>query len=373
MTMPLTVERVARCMAEAIPNNAKDDKTYNITSPYQSIALFSHACIVASGLRLIGLSEGQVTKEDCNHIAPRLPAEWSTSLNYFTFMYINQQSSSKYVVKVDQLGEKAEIRAIKLGENQIIRLEVAVRDYISSAALPLRLTMTVTGDEDRSNLDENFEKVFFSRTKLKELMSLIYDSIVVNLVTNATNVNCDLPISSLKSTNNDDIENITPHRKLSQTSEKIQPHNTPISIPTQTCSSQDFTASTSRVYPPGGDFPPPGFDDEYDMMRLPQPRPHIYGEVPFNIGHDDLNPPSLGPHDPLRGSFVGGGIGGGTRGMHPTFDDPLFGGVEQNNSRGQRAVVPPGARYYPTGPGDLPSNRGGPPNPWKGFGGGGFI
>ncbi|CCU75882.1 hypothetical protein BGHDH14_bgh04899 [Blumeria hordei DH14] len=371
--MPLTGERVARCMVEAVSNNSQDDKTYNITNPYQAIALFSHACIIASGLRLIGLSEGQVTEEECNHIAPRLPTEWSASLNYFTFMYMDQQSSSKYVVKVDQLGDKAEIRAIKLGENQISRLEVAVGDYISSTALPLRLTITATGDEDRSDLDENFEKVFFSHTRLKELMTLIYDSILVNMVTSTTNDNHDLPISSLKSTNNDKTKNDTPLRKLSQTLEKIQPNNTPCSIPTQPCFSQDLTASTSSVYHPGGDFPPPGFDDEYDMMRLPHSRPHIYGEVPFNIGHDDLNPPSLGPHDPLRGSFVGGGIGGGTRGMHPTFGEPLFGGVEESNSRGYRAGVPPGARYYPTGPGDLPSNRGGPPNPFQGFGGGGFI
>lgn len=43
---------------------------------------------------------------------------------------------------------------------------------------------------------------------------------------------------------------------------------------------------------------------------------------PLNIGERDLYPPGLGPHDPLRG----GGFGPGGGGMHPTFDDPMFGG-----------------------------------------------
>jgi len=98
--------------------------------------------------------------------------------------------------------------------------------------------------------------------------------------------------------------------------------------------------------------------------------------APFNIGHDDLNPPGLGPYDHLRGSFVGGGLPrpGGGGGMHPTFDDPLFGG--QGGQGGQfNPQAPPGARYDPLGPGDGPQRGGGgrPPNPFGGFGGNDFI
>lgn len=112
------------------------------------------------------------------------------------------------------------------------------------------------------------------------------------------------------------------------------------------------------------------------------------GRSPFNIGYDDLNPQGLGPNDPLRGSFVGGGgalprpgIGGG---MHPTFDDPMFGG-----RGGQTGLydptAPPGARYDPLGPGDGPQRGTGggfpgsaglggrPRNPFGGFGGNDFI
>ena len=127
---------------------------------------------------------------------------------------------------------------------------------------------------------------------------------------------------------------------------------------------------------PAGDFPPPGFEDEYEINR---PRGGVGGgpaRRPLNIGERDLYPPGLGPHDPLR---VGGGYGPGGGGMHPTFDDPLFGG---GGAAGYDLRAPPGARYDPIGPGDgPPMGRGGPGggvggaphNPFGGFGGNDFI
>ena len=73
-----------------------------------------------------------------------------------------------------------------------------------------------------------------------------------------------------------------------------------------------LAAEPRRPYP-AGDFPPPGFEDEYEINRPPGG-----GGIgrPLNIGERDLYPPGLGPRDPLRG---GGGMGGG--GMFPTFDE----------------------------------------------------
>lgn len=129
---------------------------------------------------------------------------------------------------------------------------------------------------------------------------------------------------------------------------------------------------------PVGDFPPPGFEDEYEMNRPPPGDLHMPGRSPYNIGHDDLNPPGLGPHDPLRGSFIGGGLPrpGGGSGMHPTFDDPLFRGQGGDGYGGYDPQAPPGARWDPTGPGGNPrfpgpgAGRGN--NPFGGGFGGGF-
>ena len=76
--------------------------------------------------------------------------------------------------------------------------------------------------------------------------------------------------------------------------------------------------------------------------------------------------------------------------MHPTFDDPMFGGGDGvGGVGGYDPRAPPGARYDPVGPGDGPPNlrdgprfpggRGGggfggaPHNPFGGFGGNDFI
>jgi hypothetical protein len=60
--------------------------------------------------------------------------------------------------------------------------------------------------------------------------------------------------------------------------------------------------------------------------------------------------------------------------MHPTFDDPLFGG---GRGGGYDLQAPPGSRYDPVGPGQGPpfgrGGRGGPGGGMGGFGGfGGF-
>ncbi|KAG8427052.1 hypothetical protein J3459_007569 [Metarhizium acridum] len=136
---------------------------------------------------------------------------------------------------------------------------------------------------------------------------------------------------------------------------------------------------------PVGDFPPPGFEDEYEINRPPRGNPIAMpgGRHPFNIGHDDLNPPGLGPHDPLRGSFVPGGLPRpvAPSGMHPTFDDPLFTGQGGNGDYGgYDPQAPPGARWDPVGPGGTPRFPGpgqgpgsGPFSGSGGFGGGHII
>jgi hypothetical protein len=157
------------------------------------------------------------------------------------------------------------------------------------------------------------------------------------------------------------------------------PLRDPMPQPARPYPFDDPLAAPPRRPLPHGDFPPPGFDDELDMNRPLRGMLHPLPGAgpPFGIGGDDLNPPGLGPHDPLRGSFVGGGggfgVGGGSGGMHPSFDDPLFGG--QGQGGGYNPQAPPGSRYDPTGPGDGPHHGGGgrPPNPFGGFGSGDFI
>jgi hypothetical protein len=106
------------------------------------------------------------------------------------------------------------------------------------------------------------------------------------------------------------------------------------------------------------------------MNRPPRGYPGLGGgRNPYNIGERDLYPAGLGPNDPLRGS-MGPGFGPGGGGMHPTFDDPLFGGGGGVGGYDPRA--PPGARYDPVGPGEPPVGRNPGPLGSRGRGGRGF-
>jgi hypothetical protein len=163
---PLSTESILKHMAEALPTHVKDDTNSDISSSYEAIALFAHACMVAVGFRLVGFGEEQKMEEECQKLAPRLAAKWNSSFGSHSFLYAHSQSSMQYVVKVDRLGGKAEIRGIGLGDERISRFEITAKDYVSSAALPLRITMT-NGEEDRSDLEQKLREVFISPSRIQ--------------------------------------------------------------------------------------------------------------------------------------------------------------------------------------------------------------
>jgi hypothetical protein len=286
----------------------------------------------------------------------------------------------QYVVKVDRLGGKAEIRGIGLGDERISRFEITAKDYISNSALPLRIPMTEGGEEDRSNLAEKLKEVFISESRIKDLASIFKITIVQKLVPNLHKEGYE---ESPVEAGAEERERVRDQREEDHA--RRNPQRDPLR--------QDPLPEPARPYPfddplavpppprrPIPDFPPPDFEDEYEINRPArgyQPR-----GSPFNIGHDDLHPPGLGPNDPFREIIRPGGGGGG---MHPTFDDPMFGG-RGGQGGGYDPQAPPGARYDPIGPGGVPPRGGAgrfpggqgglggrPPNPFGGFGGNDFI
>lgn len=55
---PLSTESVLKHMADALPTHVKDDTNSDLSSSYEAIALFAHACMTAVGFRLVGYGEG---------------------------------------------------------------------------------------------------------------------------------------------------------------------------------------------------------------------------------------------------------------------------------------------------------------------------
>lgn len=107
------------------------------------------------------------TEAECQRLVPRLSTRWNSSFGSHSFLYAHSQSSMQYVVKVDRLGGKAEIRGIGLGDDRISRFEITAKDYVSSAALPLRITLTAAGEEDRSDLEAKLKEIFISPSRIQ--------------------------------------------------------------------------------------------------------------------------------------------------------------------------------------------------------------
>lgn len=284
------------------------------------------------------------------------------------------------------MGAKVEIRGTSSADdNNIHRLEVAARDVIQTSNLPVRIALDDQGRDtgDRADLVDKLRRVFVSDGALASLVEQIRTNIIQGLLGSNTP-----QVETVPGADEDRIlreerlrmESQDPNRPFgTQPSSSDMPLPRPGELP---------EAARPRPGAPSGEFMPPGFEDEYDINRPPGMGGGLAmpGRSPFNIGHDDLHPPGLGPNDPLRSSglpsgFGPGGFGGsGGSGMHPTFDDPLFAGQGGRGGGGGGAgggfdpQVPPGARYDPLGPGGGPrfpgpgSGQGGHP-----FGGGGGI
>ncbi|KAI1381858.1 PI31 proteasome regulator N-terminal-domain-containing protein [Hypoxylon crocopeplum] len=349
---PLSSSAILQQMAEALPTHPQGDTTSDLSSSHEALALFTHACMASLGFRLLGFDEDKLEEAKCHEMAPRLPPNWNASFNTYAFVYAHQQSALRFVIRTDRMGGKAEIRGLGINDERITRVEVTIKDFVSNAALPIRITIDADGAEDRSNLQRTLQSVFISENRIEDLASLIKLNIIQRLLPSLQKEGYQESPDDRAAREDADEAGRRPPRQ------PLMPD--PLPQPAQPYPFNDPLNPPPRNPVPAGDFPPPDFEDPYDINR---PVRNFWqpGRSPFgNVGADDLNPPGLGPHDPLRpGIGIGGGLPrpGGGRGMHPTIDDPLFGGPGVGGGGGGEEFdpqVPPGARYDPLGPGGLP-------------------
>jgi len=347
----LSASSVLNYMVKSLPQRSSEDQISPLKNPFAAIALFSHACMLAVGFRLKGLGEDhRIETESTPQNVQSLPSEWDGSSTY-AFRYAHAQSSMEYLVKVSRLGNKALIYGVGLGDDKTASFEIKAQDYISEGSLKEAMP--------ESELGSKIKDVFISSGRMTDLSSLFQSNIIQKLAPGIQKAGYE--------DNSSTIEQPRRHE------ETRQPQHDPLrddrEPPARPYPFEDPLAAAPRRPMPAGDFPPPGFEDEYEIQRPLRGMPGGLGDRnPLAIGDRDLYPQGLGPNDPLRMGPGGGGFRGGG-GMHPTFDDPLFGGQGGGALYDPRA--PPGARYDPIGPGDGPPNlRGGPRFPGGGSGGG---
>ncbi|UKZ66154.1 uncharacterized protein TrAtP1_007329 [Trichoderma atroviride] len=388
---PLSVNVVLMAMADALPTHARGDESSDLASSYEVIALLVHAYFAALDFRLCGFDEDKQMPE-CASLAPRLPPQWNNGFGSLSFVYKHKQSSMTFVVRVDRMGSKVEIRGLAVGAENIHRFEYTVRDIVQASNLPLRIPLDARGNEDRSNLPDKLKKLFTSDGAIERILNDTRVQIVQKLIprlqregyveTEDAEANARGERRAQEARGDPSLHPWGPRPPIGPSPGQM-PGQMPYPHP-------GLLPDNARRRPPPADFPPPDFEDEHQINSPPG---RVMGGLrmpPSYIGHDDLNPPGLGPHDPLRGSFVGGGLPrpGGFSGMHPTFDDPLFTGEggwggDGPHGAGYNPQAPPGARWDPVNPGEGPrfpgsggrgGNRGGYNGGRGGFGGygGGF-
>ena len=280
----------------------------------------------------------------------------------------------EYIVKVGRLGNKATVDGIAVEAGKRTSFDIDPNDYISGSSLP---STPLPPGGTLSTASTTLQTVFISPARLSDLGTLLKLKIIQQLTPGIS-----------KAGYGEDAAPPAPQRAPSPRAPSTIPTPSSIPPPARPYPFTDPLAAPPRPPHPSGLDAPPGFDDEYDLQRPPGRLPSGLGGPAAGLGERDLYPAGLGPRDALRPHFAGGlgrpGAFTGGGGMHPTFDDPLFGGRGSGGGEGDGPafdpLAPPGARYDPVGPGDPRAGMGfggagrrGPPNPFGGFGSGDFI
>ena len=336
VTMSLNAGNVfsAHALSDYMIKSLPTEPAPQLRNPYDAVALLSHSCMLAVGFRLIGLGEGHsIPPASESEEVPTLPKEWNSSPSSdYAFRYAHSQSSLEYLVKVSRLGSKAVINGLGIGDDKVHTLDLLIKDFLSESSFPY----SIPSPDSANDRAQSLRGLFISAGRLTDAGSLLKLQIIQKLAPGLHKEGYE--DSAHAASQQPDARQQGDPRMPGPDNPRGEgaPHD-PLRdgrLPpaAQPRPFHDPLAADPRRPLPAGDFPPPGFDDEYDIMRPPGGAGVGGGRRPMNIGERDLYPPGLGPHDPLRGGGFGPGGGGG---MHPTFDDPLFGG-----RRGGRGMDP---------------------------------
>lgn len=232
------------------------------------------------------------------------------------------------------------IFALALGDNKTTAFDIPVKDYISESALPLP---PYTEDPTRA-----LKEAFISTSRVNDLISLFKIDVIQKLAPGIHKEGYEDSTSAARTTQQEERREQAQAQAQARRWRDPLREDDPLPRPARPYPFDDPLAAPPPRRPIPGDFGPPGFENEHEVDLFPADWGTRRGNNPLSIGERDLYPPGLGPNDPFRGTLGPTHGGGGSGGMHPTLDDPLFGGF---GGGGYYPQAPPGSRYDPVGPG----------------------
>lgn len=228
------------------------------------------------------------------------------------------------------------INGLGIGDDKVHTVDFHIKDFFSESSFPFTLPSSSNNNDPDRQL-RSLQNIFISPGRMADLASTFKLQIIQKLAPALQKEGYEESAHAASQRDTSRQHIFPPHHNPPTSSIRDPLRDDRLPRPPHP-SSPPFAQPGAAIYDPlaghppprrpfpAGDFPPPGFEDEYEINR-PLARGWPGGERrPLNIGERDLYPPGLGPHDPLRsgGGIFGGGEGGG--GMHPTLDDPIFGG-----------------------------------------------
>ncbi|KAL9051798.1 MAG: hypothetical protein Q9162_005792 [Coniocarpon cinnabarinum] len=355
----LAASSITKLIAASLPTQASPQ----LKTPTDALAAAVHAGLLAVNFKLVALGEDNNLPKPSTSEAPLpFPAEWNAH-PAIDLKYTHPQSSMQFLLHISRLASKVSIQAIALGHDKVVSFDVTANEYISESSLPASPTKDVASPDDANHA---IQGIFISPSRLTDFGNLLKTRIIQPLIPGLQKEGYEDTSTSSTNTSNqqdpphprDPIHDPPPYDPLRHDPPPAQPHP-----PT------DPSAPRPSRPAPAGDFPPPGFEDPYDVHRPPRNLPPGAVNPTAGYGERDLYPPGMGPNDPLR---VGGPRGGGG-GMYMDMRRDL----DPNARPDFGPQAPPGARYDPVGPGagdgvpydPLSGDMGGPRRGGPGAGG----
>ncbi|KAL7752565.1 hypothetical protein RI367_002099 [Sorochytrium milnesiophthora] len=344
-TTQLTADAVLRTarnsLTAAAASSENSSSGQSLLAPADVATLVLHAAMLTAGFRLVALSESdspldaEVTAANAQDLPPAwnhsgsahgAAASSSASRGAYAFKYKHTQSSLTFLLKTTVMSRTLMVHAMGIEDGKIATMDIRMEDYLTSDAMDTSQYPMAAPDISK----------LLKRDKVDDLLYSFKIGVIQKLIPGLGKEGYE--------------EAQTANQQADQASRQHAPYNN----------------DRSRNAPPERR---PLFDPYIGPLGPTVP----VGISPYSVGHNDLDP--LGGMRPLGPTPFGGdfgnrgypGLGGSSSGGgmfvgpdHPMFQGPggAFGGIQGGDGVLPRGAVPPGARFDPIVPGQVPGSAG---------------
>jgi len=153
---------------EIIRNIEKSLEKIEINSEVELAVLFIHSQFLINKFQLISTNENDsnIKKEDKYEVLEKLPLEWNTSTNNWTFIYKHETTSDKYYINIVKMMNMLTINAMIIEAEKVHSIQLPLSNLFQECTFPLT----------------KIEKKYFNEEKFKSVINNINLEIIDKLL-----------------------------------------------------------------------------------------------------------------------------------------------------------------------------------------------